>query len=92
MGTDETAPSDFSTTKNPKPAIRKWVSPDAIRAERSEQEVAATTFLPEPGFLYSLRTAGQAGHGTRKPHILIAMSPEISDGACHCSACPTVLV
>ncbi|WP_291174801.1 hypothetical protein [Gimesia sp.] len=55
------------------------MSPNTIRAERSEQEVAATAFLPEPGFPYSLRTTGQAGHATRKPHILMAMSPAKSD-------------
>jgi len=36
-----------------------------IRAERSEQEVAAATYNPEPGFPHPFNTAGQASHGTR---------------------------
>ena len=40
---------------------KKRVSLDVIRAERSEQEVNATTFFSESGFRYSLSTAGQAG-------------------------------
>ena len=47
--------------EKPVPAPDAGVSPDVIRAERSEQEVAATTYNPEPGFLYPFDTAGQAG-------------------------------
>ncbi|WP_291172746.1 hypothetical protein [Gimesia sp.] len=36
--------------EKPAPAHKSRVSPNAIRAERSEQEVAATTYNPEPGF------------------------------------------
>tara|TARA_R110001599_G_scaffold40852_2_gene124159 strand:- start:249 stop:431 length:183 start_codon:yes stop_codon:yes gene_type:complete len=47
--------------EKPVPAPEAGVSPNVIRAERSEQEVAATTYNPEPGFLYPFGTAGQAG-------------------------------
>ena len=46
---------------------KKWVSPDVIRAERSEQEVTATTFFSESGFRYSFSTAGQAGPWHTEP-------------------------
>ena len=62
-----------------------------IRAERSEQEVAAVTFLPEPCFLYTFGTAGQAGPWHTEISIVIAMYPAGSDERVPPSACPTVL-
>ncbi len=64
------------------PAVPKnRVSPNTIRAERSEQEVAAATYSPESNFPYPFNTARQAGHGTRKPlsylQCLLQMSYKI---------------
>ena len=68
MGADESSQTEIPTTKNTNtPKSKKRVSPDKIRAERSEQEVAVPAFFPEPNFPISLNTAGQAGHGTPKP-------------------------
>ncbi len=58
----------------------------AQRAGGRSYRVPSRTRLPP----YSLRTAGQAGHGTRKPLILIAKSPAKSDVRVPLSACPTV--
>ena len=61
-GPGGTVGSCLSTTKNTKPhENEKWVSPNAIRAERSEQEVAAAAFVSEPVSLSFHGTAGQAG-------------------------------
>ena len=72
------------------------VSPNTIRAERSEQEVAVATDNLEPDSPYSFDTAGQAGPWHTETFILIAMCPTKSD-VCVCvcvplSACPTVMV
>ncbi|HBL44093.1 MAG TPA: hypothetical protein DDZ90_11945 [Planctomycetaceae bacterium] len=59
------------------------MSPDKIRAERSEQEIAAAAFPPEPGFQYPFGTAGQAGpwHTETFDHLACAQSKQTS--VCH---------
>ena len=89
---NETSHPELVTTKDTKPHERKKrVSPDKIRAERSEQEVAAAAFPPEPGFQYPFGTAGQAGPWHTETSISIAMCPTVSDERVPPSACPTVL-
>ncbi len=46
---NKTSPSEFSTTNNPKPVKRKRVSPNAIRAEQSAQDVAAASCFHDQG-------------------------------------------
>ena len=55
------------------------VSPNAIRAERSEQEVAAAGFPPQPGFLSPFGTAGQAGPWHTETLIIITTCHAVSD-------------
>ncbi|QDT93061.1 hypothetical protein Pan161_47350 [Gimesia algae] len=61
MDTDETSKVEFSTSNNTKRHERsKWVIPNAIRAERSEQEVTAATYHSEPHSPHPFGTVGQA--------------------------------
>ena len=77
--------------KHETPKSKKRVSPDKIRAERSEQEVPAATYHSEPGFLNSFDTAGQAGPWHTVTFISIATCPTGSDERVPAPACPTVL-
>ena len=66
------------------------VSPNTIRAERSEQEVAVATDNLEPDSPYSFDTAGQAGPWHTETFILIAMCPAKSDVCVCVCVCATV--
>ncbi len=52
---------------------------NTIRTEQNEH--------PEPDYSYSFRTAGQAGHGTREPHLKLRVSnqraPRLSSVGLH---------
>jgi len=71
---NKTSPSEISTHENPKTNHKKeglrikWVSPNAIRAERSEQEVAVATYPSRTKVSTPIRhrrTSRAVAHGRR---------------------------
>jgi len=79
---------DSARTTSPTQSNR--VSPNAIRAERSEQEVAANAFITASGFPYTFGTVGQADRWHTATSILIVICPAKPDGSVPVSVGSTV--